>query len=737
MWGAKGKSIASDLPPQVLSLGVKSPIVVFTLNNSFIRRLPVCEIFTKRILFDLIRLAYLEVVNLYRLEGDDRLSRSGREILMGFDSVELKTWILSKALSRSRINMICVLYLLSSISFSSGCSGNLHGFENVDLTGWQDCGGSSWYIDPDNGHESRFSLRSGPIECTGISRICREVQGPAEVTFWWQSAPLRQGTGELSFTVDGTRHVCNSAEWSPISYTVRDNKTHQLTWEYRKTKCYPKNTGTGWIDDICISSREPATPSEIKLETISATSADNASFFTKIISSGYIIELSNLTIITDQINMQPANVTINPMGDLLITPKDINISPNRVTMNASYVDIYSEAISVEAKGYTNLVVNTSLNATTSAFPATRSINVTIDSIASPLKMIPLRTDLPPSVGIIWPNESSKFFVGKPIAFRFKAEDDGRLQKCCLYINNCHEVNCSKILNNSEDEQVLAHSFNESGSYKWYVVCEDESHQSNTSDKWSISIRPDTVYVDMNKTTGLYEEFGRWYYKGIQEAIDDVVEGSTIIVEPGNYKENLIITVPISLIGNATNSSLKPKILGENNGENNIVAVYSSNVSLSGFEINTLSNKYLCGIYVNNKLKGCRNISICNMTIKKFEDYAIYIKNGSNINISDNDLDSIDLIKQEPCGLFLDGGYRGSVTGNSIINVDRGIEVYNYRDLAIRGNYINYIYAGICIKNITNFNNEECIKTNRFSPDSWKNCCDGCCEVPKRDYDIRE
>jgi len=81
---------------------------------------------------------------------------------MGFDAFELKTSILSKALSRSHVNMICVLYLLSSISLSSGCSGNLHGFEDADLTGWQDCGGSSWYIDPAKGHESRSSLRLGP-----------------------------------------------------------------------------------------------------------------------------------------------------------------------------------------------------------------------------------------------------------------------------------------------------------------------------------------------------------------------------------------------------------------------------------------------------------------------------------------------------------------------------------------------------------------------------------------------
>jgi len=33
-WEGKGKLVASDLPPQMLSLWVKPPIVVFTPNNS-------------------------------------------------------------------------------------------------------------------------------------------------------------------------------------------------------------------------------------------------------------------------------------------------------------------------------------------------------------------------------------------------------------------------------------------------------------------------------------------------------------------------------------------------------------------------------------------------------------------------------------------------------------------------------------------------------------------------------
>ena len=641
---------------------------------------------------------------------------------MGFDAFELKTSILSKALSRSHVNMICVLYLLSSISLSSGCSGNLHGFEDADLTEWQDCGGSSWYIDPAKGHESRSSLRSGPIECTGISRICREVQGPAEVTFWWQCGPLRQGIGELSFMVDDTRHVCSSAEWSPISYTVRDNKTHQMTWEYRKIKCYPKDAGGGWIDDVCISSGTPSTPSEVKLENISTTSTDNASSATRVMSSGCMIEFYNLTIITDQINMKPKNVTINPTGDVLMRPEEVNISPDRITMNTSYVDIHSEAISVEAKGYTNLIVNTSLNGTTSALPATQSINVTIDSIASPLKMIPLRTDLPPSISLLWPNESSKFFVGTPISFRFKPVDDGRIMKCSLYINNCREVDSSVIINNNgEEEHLLNYCFNESGSYKWHVVCEDESHQSNTSDKRSLSILQYKAYVDKNKPRGLDNESGRIYYNGIQEAINDVVEGTTIIVEEDTYNENIFINKSIKLAANNSDRDrLKPVISGK------VVINNSNGVDLDGFEIRP-SDAGSDAISTTESM----HINIINCSIKGTgPDKAIFITECQNVSIINNTIEDsgssgspryIYLITCTDCYIY-----------KNIINKFRlqihkersdGIKLEYCKDINIKGNEIYKTHYGIYCTISNLINDDACGTGNNFTSVAVE--CDGC------------
>jgi hypothetical protein len=625
----------------------------------------------------------------------------------------------------------------------------LHDFEDADLTEWEDCGGSSWYIDPSTGHESKFSLRSGPIDCTGISRICREVKGPAEVTFWWQYEPLRQGIAELTFTADNTRRVCDSSEWSPISYTVRDNNTHQLIWEFRKIKCYPKSTGAGWIDDVCISSEALTIPSEIKRGNISD---GNMSCEARVISSGVIVELSNFTIVANEVTMETTNVTINPSGDVVINTNEVNISPDKVSMNTSEVkispakvvmgnvtmnasgdvlinpdgvSISSENITMDnsnvaisageitvgATGVTNVMLNTSVNTTTSAIPVIQSINVTVDSILSPVKVRPLQQDASPSVSLISPKDSSKFFVGNTIAFKFKpTDDDDVLEKCILYIGG-HEVNNSTNIK-SDSEADLLHIFNTPGIYNWNIVCEDHSHQRSISDYIGcVSIQPYDVYVDKNKTKGL-DESGRMYYSSIQEAIDDVVENMTVIVEPGIYEENLIIDKSISIRGNKSEFGAKPKVIGRNN----IVTIESSNVEFNDFEISGSSGPYARAICAEN----CGNISITNNTIVGFTQYAIYICNGFNINVTKNNLSGSGVTNDG--GVCLNRGNSSNISHNNITDVYNGIEIYHHDSPSIKDNYVKDAAYGICI-----ISSEGCNDTvNMFNPSSPKNnCCEDC------------
>jgi len=122
--------------------------------------------------------------------------------------------------------------------------------------GWIDFGGSSWYIDDYNSGSSEKSpsLKSGPIECSGVSRICRIVKGPATVSFLWKTDANYYDIGQLNFLVNGERkYVCGSAEGEKKSFNLRNQGDYILSWEFIKLKSYPEYFGAGWIRDICIA----------------------------------------------------------------------------------------------------------------------------------------------------------------------------------------------------------------------------------------------------------------------------------------------------------------------------------------------------------------------------------------------------------------------------------------------------------------------------------------------------
>jgi hypothetical protein len=151
--------------------------------------------------------------------------------------------------------IVCLIIPLGLILPVTG-QGGCFSLNTTEYYGWNDCGGIGWHIDPYNGHNnSPPSLISGPIENTGVSSICkRDVRGPATVSFWWKADMNPQKIGQLSFYVDDTiKYICGSSYWEYVSYSIRDNKTHELTWMFNKIRSYPQNIGAGWIDDVYVA----------------------------------------------------------------------------------------------------------------------------------------------------------------------------------------------------------------------------------------------------------------------------------------------------------------------------------------------------------------------------------------------------------------------------------------------------------------------------------------------------
>jgi len=153
--------------------------------------------------------------------------------------------------------MTAIIAIVSIAFLVQLSTATIYDFEDELGSGWQMSGLVNWSLDSTHGLDGGQSLRSGAIQTVGSSIISREVQGPAEITFWWEKSdvagPVGKGT-QLTFAVDGApQRVCDSLTWSPVSYSIPDDGLHTITWEFRKITSYPMYQGAGWIDDVSIS----------------------------------------------------------------------------------------------------------------------------------------------------------------------------------------------------------------------------------------------------------------------------------------------------------------------------------------------------------------------------------------------------------------------------------------------------------------------------------------------------
>jgi parallel beta-helix repeat protein len=145
-----------------------------------------------------------------------------------------------------------------------GQNNDFFNFEDGLGSGWINYGEINWNIDPIQRDNSNFSLKSGEIICASQnSCISREVQGPAEISFWWSKSVYLYFLTDFSFSVDGiTQSVCNEPSiWRKKHYSISDNKKHKIQWTFKlksygnKDKiinCYPNARASGWIDDVSI-----------------------------------------------------------------------------------------------------------------------------------------------------------------------------------------------------------------------------------------------------------------------------------------------------------------------------------------------------------------------------------------------------------------------------------------------------------------------------------------------------
>lgn len=289
----------------------------------------------------------------------------------------------------SILKVIYLIIILNvSPSFIGGCN-ELFTFESPEIDGWNDHGDIGWQFDSFNGNNSTYSLRSGPIENSGVSGISINLSGPSIVSFWWKVDETPNRIGQLTFSVDGsTKYICCSREWSNEMYFIKDDKSHELKWEFIKFRSYPQYSGAGWIDDIYITSNITSCPLKIQNQSLNNSTKLLDSTFSSVCVDGKLQENepNNHTwtsienaIIDAYINKIKKIVIKNgnyPLNESLILDQEIYLEGEEKG-NVKIRAIKNDSIGIKIKSNNCILQNISLYDYVIGIDVARSSNITI------------------------------------------------------------------------------------------------------------------------------------------------------------------------------------------------------------------------------------------------------------------------------------------------------------------------------------------------------------------------
>lgn len=208
-----------------------------------------------------------------------------------------------------------------------------------------------------------------------------------------------------------------------------------------------------------------------------------------------------------------------------------------------------------------------------------------------------------------------------------------------------------------------------------------------------SIMAATNPVTSQSSTIIVDQDGTQDYQTIQSDIGNASEGDTIVVNTGEYIENIVIDKLVTLQGNDTGSG-RPIINGNETG--NGLELRANGITVKNFKIIN------SGTYSGIEIQSDSNL-IQNNNITQNNDEGIYLHNNRE-NIIENNYISMS----DDYGIHLEYSNNNTIQNNLVANGEtaNGIHLYSSSDNSILDNQVLDNDIGIYLKDSSNRNTLE-------------------------------